>query len=101
MICCFFSMGTYRLGVAVEDSVNGVFMASFKMGAFYGMWTWLLHSVFNTNMVYIPTGKFFTYLLLTFRKITFKLNGCYLYCEESGEDSTEREIEIEDKSLFE
>ena len=38
--------------------MNGVFTASFKMGAFYGMWTWLLHSLFGTNIVYIPAGLF-------------------------------------------
>ncbi|KAK4309698.1 hypothetical protein Pmani_018695 [Petrolisthes manimaculis] len=43
-----------HLGKAVEDAVNGVFIASFKMGAFYGLWTWFLHSLFSTNVVYIP-----------------------------------------------
>lgn len=52
-----FLLSLFRLGKAVEDAVNGVFIASLKMGAFYGMWTWLLHSLFSTNVVYIPSGN--------------------------------------------
>ncbi|CAL4123770.1 unnamed protein product, partial [Meganyctiphanes norvegica] len=44
----------HTLGGAVEQAVNGVFIASMRMGVFYGMWTWLLHSIFATNIVFIP-----------------------------------------------
>lgn len=56
-VCLFLFSPLCRLGKAVEDAVNGVFIASLKMGAFYGMWTWLLHSLFSTNVVYIPSGN--------------------------------------------
>ncbi|KAK6635525.1 hypothetical protein RUM44_000777 [Polyplax serrata] len=40
---------------AFENAVNGVFAASFKMALFYGLWTWLIHSVFQVRMVYLPS----------------------------------------------
>lgn len=51
------SQGT-RLGLALEAAVNGVFIATFKMAAFYGMWTWFIHNLFNVKIVYLPSGKF-------------------------------------------
>uniref|UniRef100_A0A1B6CUZ8 Transmembrane protein 245 n=1 Tax=Clastoptera arizonana TaxID=38151 RepID=A0A1B6CUZ8_9HEMI len=44
-----------RLGLAFEKAINEVLIASFKLAIFYGMWTWLIHNIFQMNIVYIPT----------------------------------------------
>ncbi|XP_057672498.1 transmembrane protein 245 [Diorhabda carinulata] len=50
-----FSPSGMRLGHALEGAIIGVFSATFKMTAFYGMWTWFIHNLFGIKIVYLPT----------------------------------------------
>jgi predicted PurR-regulated permease PerM len=51
-----FSSSGRRFGHALEGAVNGVFTASFKMAAFYGLWTWFIHNLFGVKIVYLPSA---------------------------------------------
>jgi hypothetical protein len=42
------------LGQAVNDAVTSVFVASLKMAAFYGLYTYVLHTIVGSNLVFLP-----------------------------------------------
>lgn len=43
----------------MEEAINTVCMASLKLAAFYGLWTWFIHTVFQVNFVVIPAGELY------------------------------------------
>ncbi|XP_065582447.1 transmembrane protein 245-like [Artemia franciscana] len=51
-----FSLGAgLTLGVAIEEAISTVCLASLKIALFYGLWTWLIHTFFQSGLVIIPS----------------------------------------------
>ncbi|CAF2716766.1 unnamed protein product [Rotaria sp. Silwood2] len=48
------SVGGKGLGKAVNDAVTSVFVASLKIAAFYGLYTYVLHTIVGSNLVFLP-----------------------------------------------
>jgi predicted PurR-regulated permease PerM len=48
------AVGGRGLGKAVNDAVTSVFVASLKIAAFYGLYTYVLHTVVGSNLVFLP-----------------------------------------------
>ncbi|CAF3440966.1 unnamed protein product [Rotaria socialis] len=48
------AVGGKGLGKAVNDAVTSVFVASLKIAAFYGLYTYVLHTVVGSNLVFLP-----------------------------------------------
>lgn len=42
------------LGKAVHDAVTSVFVVSLKIAAFYGLYTYVLHTIIGSNLVFLP-----------------------------------------------
>ncbi|KAE9554300.1 hypothetical protein FO519_002471 [Halicephalobus sp. NKZ332] len=40
---------------AIESAISGVFVLSAKMALFYGLYTYFVHSLFNLNVIFIPS----------------------------------------------
>ncbi len=49
------AIGGAGLGQAVSDAVTSVFIASLKIASFYGLYTYVLHTLLGSNLVFLPT----------------------------------------------
>ena len=48
------AIGGKNLGQVVNDAVTSVFVASLKIAAFYGLYTYVLHTLVGSNLVFLP-----------------------------------------------
>ncbi|XP_012272149.1 transmembrane protein 245 isoform X2 [Orussus abietinus] len=56
LITAFSPISCHRFAVTLQESVIGVFMATFKLASFFGMWTWFIHNLFQVKVVYLPSA---------------------------------------------
>ncbi|PAV73925.1 hypothetical protein WR25_07724 [Diploscapter pachys] len=45
----------YDVTAAIEHAIFGVFVLSAKMSVFYGLYTYFVHSLFDLNIVFVPS----------------------------------------------
>ncbi|GAB0092494.1 transmembrane protein 245 [Sergentomyia squamirostris] len=44
-----------RIAEAIEGSIAGVISATGKIALFHGLFTWLTHTIFSVNVIYLPS----------------------------------------------
>ena len=54
LICGSESINVHKFEEAVEDSITSIFTATFKMSFFYGLYTWLILTLSESSIIYIP-----------------------------------------------
>ncbi|XP_053986250.1 transmembrane protein 245 isoform X1 [Hylaeus volcanicus] len=54
-ISCHSTLHVEGFAVALQEAVIGVFVATFKLASFFGMWTWFIHNLFQVKIVYLPS----------------------------------------------
>ena len=50
------SFSTRRFSALPTDAVQSILTCTLKISAFYGLYTWLTHTLFGINFVVIPSG---------------------------------------------
>ena len=54
LICSSENVNVSRFEKAVEDSITSIFKATFKISLFYGLYAWLLLTLSESSIIYIP-----------------------------------------------
>lgn len=54
LLICSEDVNVHRFEQAVEDSITSIFRATFKMSFFYGLYTWLILTLSESSIIYIP-----------------------------------------------
>ncbi|CAI5446003.1 unnamed protein product [Caenorhabditis angaria] len=49
------SSQNHNITMAIEHAIFGVFVLSAKMAVFYGLYTYFVHSLFDLNIVFVPS----------------------------------------------
>ena len=59
----------FEISDFLEKSISGVFGASIKMFCFYGLFTWVNHSLFGSGIIYIPSILAATFSVIPLVKV--------------------------------
>jgi len=54
LVCSSETVNVHKFEQAVEDSITSIFTATFKMSFFYGLYTWLILTLSESSIIYIP-----------------------------------------------
>lgn len=71
-----FAIGDSRIGKAVNDSITSVFMASLKMVTFYGLYTYIWHTLLGSHLVFLP-AVIASLCAVTLKSFWATLPGCF------------------------
>ncbi|CAF1029362.1 unnamed protein product [Adineta steineri] len=69
------AIGGSGLGQAVNDAVTSVFIASLKIATFYGLYTYIIHTLLCSNLVFLP-AMIASICAVTLKSYWAALPGC-------------------------
>ncbi|CAF3718103.1 unnamed protein product [Rotaria sp. Silwood1] len=70
------SIGNSSLGKTINDVITSVFIASLKIATFYGLYTYVLHTLLGSNFVFLP-AVIASICAVTLQSYWAALPGCF------------------------